>query len=149
VRSVSLVEHFPAESGYHFTLFAENGSGGLPPAIKAMVEEVIVGNQYVEGVRACGINARILAPQILQVNPVIVFRVDGSIPAGLIEEEILKNITNYMNSLKIGQPYEKKIVNNMVMRQAGVSDIQTITPEKITPTARQIIRPGVITVEGV
>jgi uncharacterized phage protein gp47/JayE len=149
VRSVSLVEHFPAESGYNFTLYAENGSGGLPADIKAMVEEVIVGTDTIEGVRACGIKARILAPQILTVNPVIIFRVDGTIPAGLIEEEILKNVVNYINSLKIGKSYDKKFVYNMVMKQAGVFDINTITPATTTPTARQIIRPGTITVEGV
>jgi uncharacterized phage protein gp47/JayE len=149
VRSVSLVEHFPAENGYNFTLYAENGSGGLPAAIKAIVEEVIIGNDNVEGVRACGINARILTPQISTVNPVLVFRVDGTIPAGLIEEAILLNINNYMNALKIGELYKKNIIYNMAMRQAGVADIISLTPESVTPTARQIIRPGVISVEGI
>jgi uncharacterized phage protein gp47/JayE len=149
VHSVSLVEHFPAESGYHFTLYAENGSGGLPTGIKAMIEEVIIGNKDVEGVRACGVNARILASQILKVNPSILFRVDGTIPAGLIEEEILKNVTNLMNSRKIAEPYEKKTIYNMVMKQLGIADIISITPESIAPTSRQIIRPGTITVEGV
>jgi uncharacterized phage protein gp47/JayE len=149
VRSVSLVEHFPAENGYHFTLYAENGSGSLPSSIKAMIEEVIIGNDTIEGVRACGINARVLAPEIVPVSPIIVFRVDGSIPAGLIEEELSIKITNYINTLKIGVPYEKKIIYNMVMRQAGALDIISITPTTTTPTARQIIRPGLVAVEGV
>jgi uncharacterized phage protein gp47/JayE len=149
VRSVSVVEHFPAEGGFNFTLYAENGSGALPIGTKKMIEEVIVGTQTVEGVRACGINARILAPSIIYVNVTIIFRVDGTIPAGLIEDEIRKNVTNYINGLKIGQSYEKKIVNNMAMRQAGVQDINTNTPNLTTATMRQIIRPGTINVEGV
>jgi uncharacterized phage protein gp47/JayE len=149
VRSVSLVEHFPAENGYNFTLYAENGSGGLPAGMKAMIEEVITGNKDVEGVRACGVNARILAPEIIKVNPSIQFRVDGTIPAGLIEEEIIKNVTSFMNSRKIAEPYEKKTIYNMVIKQAGVVDIISITPESITPTPRQIIRPGTITAEGI
>jgi uncharacterized phage protein gp47/JayE len=149
VRSVSLVEHFPAESGYNFTLYAENGSGALPMGIKAMIEEVIVGNSETEGVRACGVNARILPPQIVYVNPRVIFRVDGTIPAGLIEDELKTKILNYVNALKIGFPYEKNHIYNMIMRQAGVREITTITPDLTTPTARQIIRPGTITVEGV
>jgi len=149
VRSVSLVEHFPAQSGYNFTLYAENGSGGLPAAIKTIIEEVIIGNDNVEGVRACGVNARILAPQIVTVNVSLLFRVDGTIPAGHIEEAIKTKIINYMNSLKIGQPYDKKFVYNIAMKQPGVFDVTTLTPEKLTPTKAQIIRPGIITVEGV
>jgi uncharacterized phage protein gp47/JayE len=149
VRSVSLVEHFPAEAGYNFTLYAENGSGALPVGIKNMIEEVIVGNATTEGVRACGVNARILPPTIVYVNPAIIFRVDGTIPSGLIEEELKTKITNYVNSLKIGFPYEKNYIYNMVMRQTGVRDITTITPDLTTPTAWQIIRPGTVVVEGV
>jgi uncharacterized phage protein gp47/JayE len=149
VRSVSLVEHFPAERGYNFTLYAENGSGGLPAAIKAMVEEVIVGNQYVEGVRACGVNGRILPPQIIYVNPTVIFRVNGAIPAGLIENELKTKILNYVNALKIGFPYEKNYIYNMAMRQPGVREITAIAPDLTTPTAGQIIRPGTIAVEGV
>jgi uncharacterized phage protein gp47/JayE len=149
VRSVSVVEHFPAESGYNFTLYAENGSGALPTAIKRMIKEVIVGTDDVGGVRACGINARVLSPQIVTVSPNILFRVDGTIPAGLIEADLKTKITNYINSLKIGIPYEMKYVYNMVIRQAGVREITSITPVITTPTLRQIIRVGTVTVEGV
>lgn len=149
VRSVSVVEHFPAEDGYHFTLYAENGSGGLPASTKASLEAVICGTDTVEGVRACGVNARVLAPTIVYVNPTLIFRVDGSIPAGLIEEQIKKNIANYMNSLKIGDPYEKKLVYNMAVKQLGLVDINTITPATTNITKRQIIRPGTLLVEGV
>jgi uncharacterized phage protein gp47/JayE len=149
VRSVSVVEHFPNESGYHFTLFAENGSGALPTAVKAKIEEVIIGDDDTEGVRACGVNARVLAPQIVTVSPNVLFRVDGAIPAGLIEDALKTKITNYVNSLKIGVPYEMKNVYNMVIRQAGVKEITSITPATTTPTLRQIIRAGTVTVEGV
>jgi uncharacterized phage protein gp47/JayE len=148
VRSVSVVEHYPAESGYHFTLYAENGSGALPAATKAALETVIIGNDTVDGVRACGVNARILAPSIAYINIAVVFRVDGAIPPSLIEEAIAKNITNYVNSRKIGEPYEKKMVYNMAVRQAGVSDIITISPANTLITKRQIIRLGALTVEG-
>lgn len=149
VRSVSVVEHFPAEDGYHFTVYAENGSGGLPAATKAAIEGVICGNDTVEGVRACGVNARVLAPVIVYVNPNILFKVDGSIPTGLIEAGIKQNIINYVNSLKIGEAYEKKVVYNMAMKQAGVVDINTITPATTAITQRQIIRLGTLQVEGV
>jgi uncharacterized phage protein gp47/JayE len=149
VRSVSLVEHFPAENGYHFTLYAENGSGGLPSATKAMLEQVIIGNRSVDGIRAAGINARILAPAIVYVNIVIVFKVDGSIPAGLIEDAIKTNVTNYVNSLKIGEQYDKKTAYNMILKQPGVFDINTITPGSTSITKRQIIRLGSLSVEGV
>jgi uncharacterized phage protein gp47/JayE len=149
VRSVSLVEHFPAEQGYHFTLYAENGSGGLPAATRAALENVIIGNEYVDGVRAAGINARILAPAIVNVNVGIVFKVDGTIPAGLIEEELKTNITNYVNSRKIGEQYDKKAVYNMVLKQPGVFDINTITPGNTSITKRQIVRLGSLSVEGV
>jgi uncharacterized phage protein gp47/JayE len=149
VRSVSVVEHFPAEDGYHFTLYAENGSGGLPAVTKASLEAVICGNDTVEGVRACGVNSRVLAPTIVYVNPVILFKVDGSIPAGLIEEQIRNNVTHYVNSLKIGESYEKKLVYNMAIKQMGLVDINTITPATTTITKRQIIRLGTLRVEGV
>jgi uncharacterized phage protein gp47/JayE len=149
VRSVSLVEHFPAEDGYHFTLFAENGSGGLPAATKAMLEQVIIGDDNVDGVRAAGINVRILPPSIVYINPVIVFKVDGTIPAGLIEEELRTKITNYVNSHKIGEQYDKKYVYNTILKQPGVLDINSISPGNSNITKRQIIRMGNLSVEGV
>jgi uncharacterized phage protein gp47/JayE len=149
VRSVSVVEHYPTESGYHFTLYAENGSGALPAATKTALEKVIVGNDTVDGIRACGVNARVLAPQIVYINIAVVFRVNGAIPPSLIGEEIVKNITNYVNSRKIGESYEKKIVYNMIVRQTGVSDITAISPGNTLITKRQIIRLGSLAVEGV
>jgi uncharacterized phage protein gp47/JayE len=149
VRSVSLVEHFPAEDGYHFTLFAENGSGGLPAATKMMLEQVIIGDDNVDGVRAAGVKARILAPAIVYINPVIVFKVEGTIPAGLIEDDIKAAITNYVNSRKIGEQYDKKTAYNMIQKQPGLEDIITITPGTSSITQRQIIRLGTISVEGV
>jgi hypothetical protein len=149
IRSVSLVQRFPAEDGYHFTLFAEDGSGGLPAATKARLEQVIIGDDYVDGVKAAGINARILAPDMVNVNIVIIFKVDGTIPAGLVEHEIRTNTTNYVNSLKIGEQYDKKKVYNMILKQTGILDINTITPGSTSITKRQIVRLGNLSVEGI
>jgi uncharacterized phage protein gp47/JayE len=149
VRSVSLVEHFPAENGYHFTLFAENGSGGLPTTTKTTLEQVIIGDDNVDGVRAAGINVRILPPSIVYINPVIVFKVDGTIPAGLIEEELKTKITNYVNSRKIGEQYDKKYVYNTILKQSGVLDINSISPGNSNITKRQIVRLGNLSVEGI
>jgi uncharacterized phage protein gp47/JayE len=148
VVSVSLVEHFPAENGYHFTVFAENGSGSLPAAAKNELDRIIIGNDTTDGVRACGVNCRILAPEIVRVNIRVLFRVTGNIPAGVIEDQIIKNITSYVNGLKIGEAYDKKVAYNIVIRQAGVFDITTITPS-VEITKRQIIRIGTLSVEGV
>jgi uncharacterized phage protein gp47/JayE len=146
VRSVSVVEHFPAEEGYHFTLFAENGSGGLPNETKKIIEEVICGTGDAEGVRACGINARILPPEIIYINIVAQFQIDGSTPVWIPEEAIRKNIVQYVNTKKIGESYDKKWIYNMMFKQEGVRDIVEITPGNIVPTMRQIIRIGNISV---
>jgi uncharacterized phage protein gp47/JayE len=149
VISVSLVEHFPAEDGYHLTVFAENGSGSLPISIKNELNAIIIGNDTTDGVRACGVNVRILAPEIVRINIAILFHVTGGIPAGLIEAQIIKNITSYVNGLKIGESYDKKVAYNIAIRQAGVFDIMTIMPSTVEITKRQIIRLGTLTVEGV
>ena len=148
VHSVNLVEHFPASSGYNFTLYVEDGSGGLPNDIKAKVENVVIGNKTTEGARACGVNCRILAPTKVPLDINFVFRVDGSIPAGFIEEELNEKVIGYLNSLGIGQPYERREVYDLGLHQPGVKDVISLTPDTLVPTANQVIRPGVITVEG-
>jgi hypothetical protein len=148
VVSVSLVEHFPAENGYHFTLYAENGSGSLPVAIKNELRSLIIGDDATDGVRACGVNGRILAPEIVGIPIHIVFKTAGTIPSGIIEKQILKNVTNYVNGLGIGKPYDKKVVYNLVTRQSGVFEATAITPAAIEITKRQIIRLGSLVVEG-
>jgi hypothetical protein len=141
-----VVEHFPAEDGYHFTLFAENGSGGLPNETKRIIEEVICGTDEVEGVRACGINARILPPEIIYINIVAQFSIDGTTPVWIPEESVRKNIIQYTNSKKIGESYDKKWIYSMILKQVGVKDIIDITPGNIVPTMRQILRIGNISV---
>jgi hypothetical protein len=149
VVSVSLVEHFPAENGYHFTLYAENGSGTLPVAIKNKLSPLIIGDDATDGARACGVNGRILAPEIVRTNIRIVFKISGNIPPGIIEKQIIKNVTNYVNGLKIGEPYyDKKVVYNLVIRQAGIFEVTTITPSTTEISKRQIIRLGSLVVEG-
>jgi uncharacterized phage protein gp47/JayE len=148
VVSVSLVEHFPAENGYHFTLYAENGSGSLPAAIKNELTALIIGNDATDGARACGVNGRILAPEIVKTDVHIVFKTSGAIPPGIIEKQIIKNVANYINELKIGELYDKKVVYNLVTRQTGVFEVTTITPATIEISKRQIIRLGTLVVEG-
>jgi uncharacterized phage protein gp47/JayE len=149
VVSVSLVEHYPAENGYHFTLYAEDGSGSLAVAIKNELTSLIIGDDTTDGVRACGVNGRILAPEIVRIDIHIIFKISGSIPSSIIENKIIKNITNYVNGLGIGEDYDKKVVYNFVIRQAGVFDVMTITPTTTNITKRQIIRLGTLDVEGV
>lgn len=148
IISVNLVEHFPAASGYNFTLYAEDGSGGLPANLKTVVEEVVIGTNGKEGQKAAGINARILAPTKVYVNPNLLFRVNGTVPVGLIETEIKKKITSYVNSLKIGESCERREIYDIALHQPGVRDVISCTPETLTPQAHQIIRPQTITVNG-
>jgi uncharacterized phage protein gp47/JayE len=69
--------------------------------------------------------------------------------SGLIEDDIKAAITNYVNSRKIGEQYDKKTAYNMIQKQPGLEDIITITPGTSSITQRQIIRLGTISVEGV
>jgi uncharacterized phage protein gp47/JayE len=149
VVSVSVVEHFPAENGYNFTVYAENGSGALPAAVKNELNSLIIGGEEADGVRACGVNGRISAPEIVKINISILFKTSGTVPPGVIEKQIIKNVANYVDRLNIGEPYDKKVVYNLVVRQAGVFEVTAITPDTTEITKRQIIRIGALEVEGV
>ncbi len=149
IRSVSVVEHFPPADGFNFTLYAEDGSGYLPNTLKGLIQTALDGDDSEPGARACGITCRTLAPTVLAVNPSIVIRINWSIPSGLIEDGIRTKLTKYINSLKIGDIYDKTVVFNMLMNQSGVLEIISMTPDTTTPTGSQIIRLGTLTLESV
>jgi uncharacterized phage protein gp47/JayE len=149
IKSVKVLEHFPPEDGYNFTVFAEDGSGYLPSALKTAIQTALDGDEETEGARACGLNCRTLAPSIINVNPSIVIRINWNIPKGLIESEITTKLTKYINGLNIGTAYDKKVVYNMLMNQSGVLEVVSMTPDTTTPTDRQIIRMGTLSLESV
>lgn len=149
VRSVSIVEHFPSEDGYNFTVYAEDGSGSLPEGTRGLISIAVDGNADAPGARACGITSRIMAPSIITVNVSILIRIDWSIPRGLIEGQIQTKISTYMNALKIGETFDRQVLYGILMTQPGVLEIQALTPATIEPTDREIARLGTLAMESV
>lgn len=149
VKSVSVVEHFPPEAGFNFTVFAEDGSGYLPAATLATVQAILDGDAVTSGSRACGLRCRTLPPGIVTISPSITIKINWEIPRGLIEDDIRNKITSYVNGLGIGEPYDSKMIYNMLVGETGVIEIQSMSPSTTTPTDRQIIRLGLITLVSV
>lgn len=126
VKSCSIVEHFPPESGYHFTVYAEDGSGTLPDDLLTTVENVVNGGGDEGGIVAAGIRARILAPALQKITITVTATIDWSIPRQYIEDEMTAKISGYINGLGIGERPDQGILKDLASRQYGIEAVSSV-----------------------
>ncbi|GAB6276234.1 MAG: hypothetical protein SAMD01599839_07740 [Rectinema sp.] len=126
IKSCSVVEHFPAESGYNFTVYAENGAGALPVALLTKIENVVIGGGEEDGCKAAGVRARVLAPTVQMLTITITATIDWSIPRMYVEQEMSSKISSYISGLGIGEAPEIKTLEDIAKGQYGILSVASV-----------------------
>jgi len=149
VRSASIVEHFPPEASYNFTLYVEDGYGNATDTMIANVEEKLLGDgtEGNEGLKAAGINARVLAPTKVTQAITVEITPDGVLSESLIQYNVEKAITDYIESLELGADIVRGMLVRHIMSANGVVDIDlTLPAANVVISEAQIASLGVITI---
>ena len=129
VRSVSIDEHFPPKSNiYNFTVYVDDGTGALTPALKNEVEDKINGNDTEEnpGLRAAGINVEVSAATIVPITlslTATIYRVE----AARIRNDITVKLQEYINGLGIHENVILSSIIVMLRQIPGITDISSLT----------------------
>jgi len=126
IKSCSIVEHFPADSGYNFTIYAENGTGALPSDLLEEVQDVVIGGDNETGCRAAGVRARVLAPTMEKLTITVSATIDWSIPRMYVEEEMSAKIAAYITGLGIGEAPALKTLEDIAKGQYGILTVSSV-----------------------
>lgn len=159
VRSVGIEEHFPpitddSDNAYNVTIYIDDGTGAMTEKLKNKISDLVNGDGTSEhpGLRAAGINVRILPANQVEINisvSVQIYRTETEVA----KSEITETLTNYINDLEIG---ENVIVSDLVMilRQISyITDVQQLQvgtknlgTENIVLKQNQIARMGKLSI---
>lgn len=134
VRSCNLVEHFPPTAGYNLSIYAEDGSGSLPAPIKSSIDAVVFGDGVNNsGCKGAGVQARVLAPTISDIDVTATLAASTTIPRSYIEADLVNKITAYINSLGIGDPVQESILRDICAQQYGIIGVLSLVVAKSAP----------------
>lgn len=108
-------------------------------------------NAVVQDTKACGVKVFIVYPEIKNIS------IDLTITESVDADAVLEAISNYVNSLRVGQTFVIKQMERKVLNAIDVNtienddiDISTTMPDgNVTCTNEEIIRVDSITVNGV
>ena len=125
VRSVGLEEHFPPKSDiYNFTIYVDDGTGGLDTTVKNQVLDLINGTDTEEqpGLRAAGINIDVQAAQPVYIQIKVtatIYRVEEA----RIRSDITMKLQEYINDLGIHENLVLSSVIVLLKQIPGITDI--------------------------
>ena len=125
VRSVSLEEHFPPKHDiYNFTIYVDDGTGGLDNSIKNQVLDLINGTDTEEqpGLRAAGINFEVSPANPVTVNiklTATIYRVEQA----RILTDVTKKLQEYINGLGIHENVVLSSIIVLLKQIPGITDI--------------------------
>ena len=149
VRSASIVEHFPPVASYNFTVYIEDGYGNASDTMITEVEEKLLGDgtEGNEGVKAAGINIRVLAPTKVTQAVTVEITDDGILSQALIQYNVEKAISDYFERLELGDDIVRGMLIRAILGANGAVDADlTLPAANVTIGAAQIASLGVITV---
>lgn len=125
VRSVSLEEHFPPKHDvYNFTVYVDDGTGGLNTQIKNKVLDLINGNDTEEqsGLRAAGVNFDVSAaiPRTVNIKlTATIYRVEEA----RVNNDITIKLQEYINGLGIHENVILSSIIVLIKQISGVTDV--------------------------
>ncbi len=127
IQSAFVEDHFPPESGlYNFTVYVDDGSGSVPQATLDEVYTKIYGSdtEASQGYAAAGINFRVLSAGLVAIAVVYTVTIDPlSTNAIDIEPVIETTITNYIDSLWVGEDVIRAELIRLVQGLEGVTNV--------------------------
>lgn len=145
VRSVGIEEHFPLKEIYNFTVYVDDGTGQLSPALKNEIEDLINGTDSEEnpGLRAAGINCEVTAATIVPISIVLtatIYRVE----VARVQNDITVKLQEYINGLGIHENVVLSSIIVLLKQIPGVTDISGLTingsTDNIIISEKQIAR---------
>ena len=125
VRSVSLEEHFPPKHDiYNFTVYVDDGTGGLNTDIKNTVTDLINGTDSEDnpGLRAAGINFEVSAaiPRTINIKlTATIYRVEQA----RVNNNITVKLQEYINGLGIHENVVLSSIIVLLKQIPGITDI--------------------------
>jgi uncharacterized phage protein gp47/JayE len=150
VRSLSIVEHFPAHDGiWNMTVCIEDGSGGMTWEAITKVKAIIDGDGTDSngGYRAPGINIRYLSPEKVSVD--VVLRVIAEqeaikdIDDATVVSEVQEAVKSFINAMPIGKDFVISDLIVVLKRISYLYDVKVERPEEnVIIGAGQIARYG-------
>ena len=152
VKSASVREWYPSPGW--ITVYCDDGSGTLTPAVKTEVLKVLNGDindpDNYPGYRAAGIMVDVIAPTIFNQNVTLKIKylyTTTVLPADLITLATTA-IQQYINSLKIGEDIiVSEIITAVQNCHPDIYDVEMTTPTANVTIASDIIaRTGTVTV---
>lgn len=139
VRSVNIKEHFPPDNSYNFSIYIDNGTGGLPDSLKNEILKVINGDEedYANypGLRVPGMNIRVASAIPVSVDVAVtctVYRIDHSTADFEIEDAVQQEI----NNLTIGNDI---LISSLILRLRQITYIKDVTEVKINNVAENLV----------
>jgi uncharacterized phage protein gp47/JayE len=150
VKSASIYEHFPPVSDYNATLYIDDGTSVGPSAeLIATVQDIVDGDGTTAnpGLRAAGVNIRVLAPTVVTVDVDVEVTDTGRVDRAFMEYSIEQDVTFYINNLGIGDDCIRNEIIQRIMEVQGVVDIDLTDPATNTSIGTdQVARVGTITI---
>jgi uncharacterized phage protein gp47/JayE len=149
VRSCSCIEHFPpVDDLWNVTVYLEDGSGTISPALIQTIKEKIDGDNtgLNNGFRAPGINIRYKAPEIIEVSVEVSVYMSYDIRNDEIEQSIIKKLVSkqvqeYINRHKIGEDFFVSGLLVSLKNLMILKDVKIQSPTEDIPVGNnQIIR---------
>lgn len=129
VRSVSIEEHFPPKSDiYNFTVYVDDGTGSMTPALKNQITDLINGTDTEEnpGLRATGTNVEVTTatPDYIPITvTATIYRVEEA----RIRNEITIKLQEYINGLGIHENVVLSSIIVLLKQIPGITDISGLT----------------------
>lgn len=129
VRSVGIDEHFPPKSNiYNFTLYVDDGTGSMTPALRNEITDLVNGTDTEEnpGLRAAGINVEITTATPVAISIEVtatIYRVE----AARIENDITVKLQEYINGLGIHENVVLSSIIVLLKQIPGITDISGLT----------------------
>ena len=145
VRSVGIEEHFPIKDIYNFTVYVDDGTGQLSPALKNEIEDLINGTDSEEnpGLRAAGVNCDVTAATIVPISielTATIYRVEEA----RVQNDITVKLQEYINGLGIHENVVLSSIIVLLKQISGVTDISGLTingsTDNIVISEKQIAR---------
>jgi len=148
IRSVILenVNYALATQRGNLTIIVDDGSGSPPTSLINSVY------QAVDAYRAAGITFGVFPPSVISANVSTIIGVASGYDAPTVKGAVGQVVTNYINTLGIGAtlPYTR-LAQVMYDASPGVTSVSSLFlnsgTSDLVPTAIQVIKSGIITVD--
>jgi uncharacterized phage protein gp47/JayE len=153
ITSVSVVELFPPVANVNVDLYIDDGTAaGVTSAQITEVQSIIDGDGTEEnpGYRAAGINVQVKAPNIVTQDITLDATILSGVDTDQLQNDVINNLTEYVNTLGVGNSIIYSELVAAVMAVYGISDVSITDPSaNVAITSTQVGRIGTITINMV